>query len=156
MSKVRWSVLNREVVDRMLQTVDDERRSNDAARWSLLLFDWYDIPVYECLLVFRFHASLIVHNYVINIYTIRSLYKLELNRVCFVQISIRSTIPLKAINQNTTNKIYIVTRRKGLSGVNSPHWYHNIYWTRFNITTTFLFHFSIYQHILNTHIHKKA
>ena len=104
----------------MLQTVDDERRSNDAARWSLLLLIdtiYRYTSVSPCLFVFRFHASLIVHNYVINIYTIRSLYKLELNRVCFVQISIRSTIPLKAINQNTTNKIYIVTRRKGLSGV---------------------------------------
>ena len=143
----------------MLQTVDDERRSNDAARWSLLLLIdtvYTYTSVSPCLFVFRFHASLIVHNYVINIYTIRSLYKLELNRVCFVQISIRSTIPLKAINQNTTNKIYIVTRRKGLSGVNSPHWNHNIYLTRFKITTTFLFHFSIYQHILNTHIQKKA
>ena len=140
------------------RTVDDERRSNDAARWSLCcLIDTVYTSVSPCLFVFRFHAaSLIVHSCVINIYIIRSLNKLELNRVCFVQISIRSTIPLKAINQNTTNKIYIVTRRKGLSGVNSPHWYHNIYWTRFKITTTFLFHFSIYQHILNTHIQKKA
>ena len=101
------------------RTVDDERRSNDAARWSLCcLIDTVYTSVSPCLFVFRFHAaSLIVHSCVINIYIIRSLNKLELNRVCFVQISIRSTIPLKAINQNTTNKIYIVTRRKGLSGV---------------------------------------